>query len=115
MDSDEMESREWLIHKHVEEAVMRMHQILFADDLTLAESKLAWMQVIEAMVQSVALERQTDVSKEWWLKGAVHQKPFEPPPADHIQPDPLATHLEGGPRYFQHEGEAGLMKGEDFK
>jgi hypothetical protein len=60
-----MQNREWLIQKHVEEALSRVHQILFADDLSSAESKVAWMQVIEKMVHSVTIDRQTEVTREW--------------------------------------------------
>jgi hypothetical protein len=62
---DEMQTREWLIQKHVEEVLSRAHQILFADDLTLSESKVAWVMVIEKMTQSVLIERQADLTKEW--------------------------------------------------
>jgi hypothetical protein len=59
------EHREWLVNLHVEEAVSRVYQAVFAEDLTTAESRLAWMRVIEKLLQSVAIERQTEATKEW--------------------------------------------------
>jgi hypothetical protein len=62
--NDEFQDREWLLQKHVEEVLTRAHQILFSDDLTVAESKLGWLQVIEKMVQSASFDRQSEVIKE---------------------------------------------------
>jgi hypothetical protein len=63
--SDRAEHREWLVNLHVEEAVSRVYQAVFAEDLTCAESKLAWLRVIEKLVQSAAIDRQTEATKEW--------------------------------------------------
>lgn len=62
---DRMQEREWLLEKRVEETLAKIHQLLNADDLTDAESRLGWMRVIEKLVQSVAMERQSDVTREW--------------------------------------------------
>jgi hypothetical protein len=67
--------REWLLQKHVEEAVTRVHQIAFADDLTPAESKLIWIQVIAKLIESVMIDRQSEVTSQWMgLKDAASDR-----------------------------------------
>jgi len=60
-----MEHREWLIQKRVEEAVQKVYQLAWSDDLSAAESRLVWMRVIKELVESTVLEKQTVASAEW--------------------------------------------------
>jgi len=62
---DPMQHREWLLNNRIQEAVDKVYQLIFADDLSAAESKLGWMLVIEKMLLSAAIDRRGDVTVEW--------------------------------------------------
>lgn len=65
MEREHIESREWLVQKRVEEAVDKVYQLVYADDMSAAESRLAWLRVINKMLESVAFDRQAEVTSEW--------------------------------------------------
>ena len=56
--------RQWLRHKHVQAAVEQVYAHCFADDLTDAESKLAWVEVIAKLVEIEIIDRSTVVVTE---------------------------------------------------
>lgn len=59
-----MDYRQWLRRKHVEAAVSEVYRHCSADDLTEAERKLALVEVIAKLVESVIMERCGDVVTE---------------------------------------------------
>jgi len=65
-----MTDREMLIQKRVEEATQHVYELAFADDLTGAESRLVWLQVISKLIDSAVIDRQSEVTSQWMgLKG----------------------------------------------
>lgn len=61
----DIDHREWLVQKRIDEVVQRAHALIFADDMSAAESRFAWLRVIEKMIESVKLDQFTEVTKEW--------------------------------------------------
>jgi hypothetical protein len=65
MDAEAMEVREWLVENRVQEAVSKVYALVWADDMSAAESRLAWMQVIAKLVESVTIDRRIEVTSQW--------------------------------------------------